>query len=115
MFINCSTNSSILLIDPLTIDIKTLQADLSSCRYSSVDLVRWYLDRIGMLNDRGAHPLHAIIETNPDAFEIAKALDFERLVNGSRSILHEIQILVKDSIGTNDKMCMIDFIWIHSN
>ena len=104
MFINCSTNSSIPLIDPLTIDIKTLQADLSSCRYSSVDLVRWYFDRIGMLNDRGAHPLHAIIETNPDAFEIAKALDFERLVNGSRSILHGIPILIKDSIATDDKM-----------
>ena len=63
-----------------------------------------------MLND------HAIVETNPDIFEIANnVLNFGRQINGSRSILHEIQILVKDSIGTNDKMCMIDFIWIHSN
>ncbi|CAF1026190.1 unnamed protein product [Adineta steineri] len=101
---SCSTYSPIPLIDPITVDIKTLAEDLSACRYSSSDLVRWYLTRIDAVNRQGSHPLHAVIETNPDALEIANALDQERHINGSRSILHGIPILVKDNIATYDKM-----------
>ena len=78
--------------------------DLSACRYSSSDLVRWYLNRIDAVNQQGSHPLHAVIETNPDALDIADALDEERRINGSRSYLHGIPILIKDSIATDDKM-----------
>ncbi|CAF1038925.1 unnamed protein product [Adineta steineri] len=101
---SCSTYSPIPLIDPITVDIKTLAEDLSTCRYSSSDLVRWYLTRIDAVNQQGSHPLHAVIETNPDALEIANALDQERQINGSRSILHGIPILIKDNIATYDKM-----------
>ncbi|CAF1519151.1 unnamed protein product, partial [Adineta steineri] len=54
----------------ITVDIKTLAEDLSACRYSQ----------------GRSHPLHAVIETNPDALEIANALDEERQINGSRSL-----------------------------
>ncbi|CAF4336539.1 unnamed protein product, partial [Adineta steineri] len=101
---SCSTYSPIPLIDPITVDIETLAEDLSACRYSSSDLVRWYLTRIDAVNRQGSHPLHAVIETNPDALEIANALDQERHINGSRSFLHGIPILIKDNIATYDKM-----------
>ncbi len=35
---------------------------------------------------------------------IANALDQERRINGSRSFLHGIPILIKDNIATDDKM-----------
>ena len=101
---SCSTYSQIPLIDPITADIKTLADDLSACRYSSSDLVRWYLTRIEAVNRQGSHPLHAVIETNPDAIAIADQLDEERQINGSRSVLHGIPILIKDNIATIDRM-----------
>ena len=87
---SCSTYSEIPLVDPITASIKTLAEDLSACRYSSSDLVRWYLSRIDAVNQQGSHLLHAVIETNPDALDIADALDQERRINGSRSYLHGI-------------------------
>jgi amidase len=101
---SCSTYSEIPLVDPITASIKTLAEDLAACRYSSSDLIRWYLSRIDAVNRQGSHPLHAVIETNPDALDIADALDQERRINGSRSYLHGIPILVKDNIATDDKM-----------
>jgi amidase len=101
---SCSTNSNVPLVDLITASIKTLAEDLSACRYSSSDLVRWYLNRINDVNRQGRYPLYAVIETNPDALNIADALDQERRINGSRSLLHGIPILVKDNIATDDKM-----------
>ena len=101
---SCMTYSSIPFVDPITASIKTLAEDLAACRYSSSDLVRWYLSRIDDVNRQGSHPLHAVIETNPDALVIANALDQERQINGSRSVLHGIPILIKDNIATDDKM-----------
>ncbi|CAF0969493.1 unnamed protein product [Rotaria sordida] len=103
-FHSCTTYTDIPLIDPITATIKSLAEDLSACRYSSFDLVRWYLTRIDAVNRQGFHPLHAVIETNPDALMIANALDQERHIYGSRSLLHGIPILIKDNIATNDKM-----------
>lgn len=45
--------------------------------------------------------LNAVIETNPDAMEIARALDAAAKKSG---ILHGIPVLVKDNINTGDKM-----------
>jgi amidase len=100
----CSTYSHIPPVDLLTASINSLARDLSACRYSSTDLVRWYLTRIDAVNRRGPHPLYAVIETNPDALTIADALDRERQTTGSRSALHGIPILIKDNVATNDKM-----------
>ncbi|CAF1112988.1 unnamed protein product [Adineta ricciae] len=102
---SCSTYSDIPLVDPVKADIRTLTDDLSKCRYSSSDLVRWYISRIEEVNEQGPHPLHAVIEINPDALDIADALDIERQINGTtRSSLHGIPILIKDNIATDDKM-----------
>src|SRR5690606_1057765 len=48
--------------------------------------------------------LHAVLEINPDAMEIAGALDRERAQGTVRSALHGIPVLLKDNIDTADRM-----------
>ena len=59
-----------------------------------------YLARIAELNPK----LHAVLETNPDAFAIADRLDAERKAGRTRGPLHGIPVLIKDNIATTDKM-----------
>lgn len=68
--------------------------------YTSYDLVNAYLMRIGEVD----HEYHSIIETNPDALEIAKELGFEGLIFGRRGPLHGIPLLLKDNLPTLDVM-----------
>ncbi len=70
---------------------------------TSSDLTRAYLGRIASV-DRGPEGLASVIETNPDALEIATALDAERSSGRTRGPLHGIPILVKDNIETADAM-----------
>ena len=62
-----------------------------------------YLARIAAM-DRTGPSLHAIIETNPDALELAEQLDEERAAKGPRGPLHGIPVLLKDNIDTADRM-----------
>ena len=50
--------------------------------------------------NRQGPELRAVIETNPMALAIARALDIERDVSGARGPLHGIPIIVKDNIAT---------------
>lgn len=70
---------------------------------TSVEIVQRYLDRIEAL-DRGGPRLRSIIETNPEAVDIARALDEERAAGGVRGPLHGIPIVVKDNVDTADAM-----------
>jgi amidase len=54
--------------------------------------------------DRYGITLHAVIEGNPDAHQIALALDKERKEKGPRGPLHGVPILIKDNIDTGDRM-----------
>jgi amidase len=83
--------------------ISSLREKLSSGTYSSEQLVRMYLDRIEAADKNGAK-LNAVIEINPDAIELAKAMDLEMKSGKSRGPLHGIPILIKDNIDTGDKM-----------
>ncbi|HKS70405.1 MAG TPA: amidase family protein, partial [Ktedonobacterales bacterium] len=76
---------------------------LASGRATSAQLVAAYLERIAAL-DRAGPELRAVIETNPEALEIAAALDRERETSGPRGPLHGIPILLKDNIDTADRM-----------
>ncbi|XP_048337351.2 probable amidase At4g34880 [Ziziphus jujuba] len=69
---------------------------------TSRKLVEFYIREINRLNPI----LNAIIEVNPDALYLADKADKERKANfpGSLSKLHGIPILVKDLIGTKDKL-----------
>jgi len=83
--------------------IAEIQQGLQSGKYTSHQLVEKYSDRINDI-DRKGPALHAVIEMNPDAEQIAVALDRERKAKGARGPLHGIPILIKDNIDTQDRM-----------
>ena len=80
-----------------------LKDDMASGRRSAVEITRLYLDRIAAV-DRDGPKLRAIIETNPDALDIARELDGERADGNLRGPLHGVPIVVKDNIDTADGM-----------
>jgi amidase len=83
--------------------IDDLQRLMEHGDFTSRELTRLYLERIESTNIAGPR-LHAVLESNPDALEIAAALDAERKSRGPRGPLHGIPILLKDNIETGDRM-----------
>lgn len=77
-----------------------MQAAMEEGWLSSEELVTLYLERIGTHDPL----LRSLLEINPDAIDIAKALDKERGETGSRGSLHGIPILLKDNIDTRDRL-----------
>lgn len=76
---------------------------LDSGRLTAVDVVKKYLERIDMV-DRQGPALNSVIELNPDAIAVARALDRELNSVGPRGPLHGIPVLIKDNIATRDRM-----------
>lgn len=62
-----------------------------------------YLERIENIDQSGPG-INSVIEVNPEAMQIAAALDREREESGARSPLHGVPVLVKDNIDTGDRM-----------
>ncbi len=85
------------------ISIADLQEGMKSGKYTARSLAQMYFDRIEAC-DRQGPALHSIIELNPDALELAGALDRERKEKGGRGPMHGIPIVVKDNLDTADKM-----------
>jgi len=69
----------------------------------SEELVDWYIDRIANIDTAGPE-LSSIIEINPDALSIARALDAEWKTSGPRGPLHGIPVVLKANIDTADQM-----------
>jgi amidase len=88
-------------LDEITID--DLQKAFQSGQYSSRSLSEKYLARVAEIDKAGPR-LNAVIELNPDALQIADALDQERRSKGPRGPLHGIPVLIKDNIDTSDRM-----------
>lgn len=80
--------------------VEGLQAEMQAGRLSAVQLAQAYLDRIRSLDAR----LGSVIEVNPEALAIARALDEERAAKGPRGPLHGIPVLLKDNLDTADRM-----------
>jgi amidase len=80
-----------------------LAAALADGSLSAERLVRDCLARIAAI-DRAGPKLMSVIELNPDATAIAKALDAERRTGRVRGPLHGLTVLVKDNIATGDRM-----------
>jgi amidase len=80
-----------------------LGAGMRAGKFSAVSLTKDYLARVEEI-DRQGPQLRAVIETNPDALPIARNLDREHKAGRIRGPLHGIPILIKDNIGTHDRM-----------
>ncbi|MEO7061569.1 MAG: amidase [Lapillicoccus sp.] len=83
--------------------VAELQGLMASGALTAERLVRDYLERIAHVDWSGAQ-LNSVIETNPDAVEIAKNLDRDRASRGPRGPLHGIPVLIKDTIDTDDRL-----------
>ena len=83
--------------------IADLQKRMESGQDSSRSLVEKYVARIEALDTQGPR-LRAVLEINPDALPIAGERDAERKAGKIRGPLHGIPVLVKDNIGTADRM-----------
>jgi len=90
-------------LEVLEATIPELQAAIDEGRLTAAWLTRYFLERIEAY-DRSGPRLNAVLEVNPDALEIAEALDRERLSTGRRSLLHGIPVLLKDNIATADRL-----------
>jgi len=89
------------VLDEVTID--ALQQKMQNGGYSSRLITEMYLKRIEDI-DRNGPKLNSVIELNPDALDIADAMDKERAAGKVRGPLHGIPVLIKDNITTGDKM-----------
>src|SRR6184192_1651011 len=85
--------------------IAELQAQMRAGSLTSVQLTKFYLDRIAALDQNGTDGgVNSIIELNPDAFAIAQHADELRKQGNVLGPLHGIPVLIKDNIDTHDKM-----------
>jgi amidase len=88
-------------LDELT--LAELQEGMRTGKFTSRGLARRYLARIAEI-DKSGPALNAVIELNPEVLAIADSLDAERKSKGPRGPLHGIPVLIKDNIGTADRM-----------
>ena len=80
-----------------------LSTRIGSGELTARQLTELYLQRIESI-DRGGPRINCVIETNPDALDIADRLDADRRAGRLRGRMHGIPVLIKDNIGTADRM-----------
>jgi len=83
--------------------VAQLEAAMASGKLSSVELTEFYLARIHGL-DIGHEGVNSVIELNPDALQMAAHADDLRHHGQVLGPMHGIPVLLKDNIGTGDKM-----------
>jgi len=82
--------------------VAQLQEEMASGKLNSVTLTQFYINRILSLDQKGG--VNSVIELNPDALAMAKNADALRAQGTVLGPLHGIPVLLKDNIGTGDKM-----------
>lgn len=97
--VSCAANAA--EFDLSTATIEDINAAFDAGALTSERLVQLYLNRIEAYDKNGPR-INAIITLNPDALEIARALDEERRTKGPRSKLHGIPVVFKDLFDTKD-------------
>ncbi len=85
------------------VSLADLLDGLKQGRWTSRRLVDLYTARIHEIDENGPH-VGAVIEMNPEAPALADQYDRERGQGRTRGPLHGIPILLKDNIGTADRM-----------
>ena len=76
---------------------------MASGELTARGLADLYLQRIESI-DRSGPRINCVLETNPEALDIAERLDGERKSGKVRGPMHGIPVLIKDNIGTADRM-----------
>lgn len=66
-------------------------------------LTRYFLNRIAKYDQAGPH-VNSVIQVNPDAMKIARALDAESKSTARSQPLYGIPVLLKENIDTGDRM-----------
>ncbi len=83
--------------------VAQLQAEMASHQLTSEELTKEYLARIIALDQDGPG-VNSVSEVNPDALVMARKADALRRRGIVLGPLHGIPVLLKDNIGTGDKM-----------
>lgn len=89
------------VLEEATLD--QLQAGMAEGHWTAEQLVIACQARIAALDAAGPK-LNAVLELNPDALALARALDAERKAGKVRGPLHGIPVLIKDNLETADRM-----------
>ncbi|RPJ22944.1 MAG: amidase [Chloroflexi bacterium] len=83
--------------------VSELQEKMESGELTARRLAELFMERISEIDKNGPY-VNSVIELNPDALEVADALDVERQGGKTRGPLHGVPILIKDNIDTADRM-----------
>lgn len=94
-------STPLLSFDLAKATVRSINHAFDNGALTSEQLVGMYLERIEKYDNQGPE-INALINVNPDALAVARALDEERKVSGPRSPLHGIPIILKDNFNTND-------------
>jgi len=100
---NASSNELPYNFELNELTIADLQRKMQSGDLTSRQITELYLKRIVDI-DKSGPKINSVIETNPDALDIATTLDKERKEGKIRGPLHGIPVLIKDNINSADKM-----------
>lgn len=87
--------------DLQTATIADINAAMDAGALTSEKLVQLYLARIAAY-DKAGPAINAVITLNPQALDVARALDAERKAKGPRSPLHGVPVVLKDLFDTKD-------------
>ncbi len=85
------------------VSVAALRGGLRAGRFTARQLTAAYLRRIDEIDAHGP-ALRSVLEVNPDAEAMARALDEEWRRAGPRGPWHGIPVLLKDNIATGDRM-----------
>jgi len=83
--------------------VAQLQSSMESGQLTARSICEKYLKRIEE-KDGEENGLNSVLELNPDALNIADAMDAERKTGTVRGPLHGIPVMIKDNIDTGDSM-----------
>jgi len=99
----CSAGNTTTSSDTSVENETVFAPTLPNAGESSQTLVKQSLARIDAI-DRNGPTLQSVLSVNPEAMEIAKALDAERAEGNLRGPMHGIPVLLKDNIETKDNL-----------
>jgi len=89
--------------DLLEHSVAELGALMQRGALTSRELTQRFLTRIAQMDKTGV-AINAVIELNPDALAMAEQRDAARKTGATVGPMHGIPVLIKDNIGTADKM-----------